>query len=110
MKFIVFLFVFIITNSAQAQDLQKLWNMVAPGNKVKTTDTKTNQYKFVTPPKDKKLGNYRVNCYLDSGLPIPELTNLQVKEIETNFVNYNYITIDNKIIQAPIEKCVNIQN
>lgn len=111
MKYLI-LTALLITPVAKAQNLGEFFKFVSPGAKVNApvNNQKPSKYSFITPPKDKKLGNYRVTCYLDSGMAIPELTNLQVKEIESNFTHYNYVTMDNKIIQAPVEKCVNIQN
>ncbi len=107
-KFLILL-LFIAPVPAQAQGpmdgFMKLFNSKPPQQPKGQTS-----YKFIQPPKDKKLGNFRVTCFSPSGASLPDITNLQIKQIETNFTNYTFLTLDNKSVLAPIDFCFIIQN
>lgn len=106
MKKVLFCSLFIFISSNAFAQWEGFNNLFAPKAPVKNS----NSYKFIQPPKDKKQGNFRVNCFLPSGTSIPEFTNLQIRQIETGFTNYTFTKMDGKVAIAPVDFCYITQN
>lgn len=72
--------------------------------------TKKKAYEFITRPKDSRIGNFTATCYLPNGSPIPNLNGIQIKQFAVELTYYRFLTVNDKIIYAPVDMCVNIQN